>query len=92
MATAATTNITVCQVIYRAPHAEQAMTTILAILNRYNFDIKPVSIRDGMILYVCIRRDSPLTDVAQLTGEMQVALSRSKVGMGRQKFIEWTFA
>jgi hypothetical protein len=90
MATAATTNITVCQIIYFAPHAEEAMTTILAILNRYNFDIKPVSIRDGMILYMCIRRDSALANVAQLTGEMQVA--RSKIGVGKPTCIEWTFA
>ncbi|CAF0812231.1 unnamed protein product [Didymodactylos carnosus] len=92
MATAASNNTTVCQIVYVAPHAEEAMTTILAILNRYNFGIKPVSIRDGMILYMCIKRDPAPADVAQLTREMQAALARSKAGIGGQKFIQWTFA
>jgi hypothetical protein len=91
-AASASNNITVCQIVYYAPQAEEAMTAILAILSRYNFDIKPVSIRPGTIVYMCIKRDSVPIDGPQLTREMQVALTRSKDKIAGQKLIEWTFA
>ncbi|CAF1190837.1 unnamed protein product [Adineta ricciae] len=67
----------------------KTITTLLAILQRHNFKIKPVNIHQGCILYVCVHRESGV-DPTSLQQEMML-----HIPVGKNKSIQdiqWTFA
>ncbi|UJR24319.1 hypothetical protein I4U23_027286 [Adineta vaga] len=69
---AQSSTITICQMNCDGIRAGmKTVTILLAILHRYNFEIKPVSVHPGSILYVCTHRESGV-DANLLQQEMMV--------------------
>ncbi|CAF1184487.1 unnamed protein product [Adineta steineri] len=82
--------ISICQLNCNGIQAGmETITRLLAILHRYNFEIKPVNFHPGCILYVCIHRGLGV-DPNPLNQEMMI--HNTPVGKKQLYTIQWTFA
>ena len=82
--------INICQLSCTGIRAGmKTITILLAILHRYNFEIKPVSDHPGCIIYVCIHRGLGV-DPTPLHQEMMTHITAK--GNNSLLDIQWTFA
>ncbi|CAF1075621.1 unnamed protein product [Adineta ricciae] len=84
--------VSICQLsyYYQGFQAELSLvTSLLAVLHRHDFEIKPVSMNRDSVLYVCTHRGSGV-DINKLHQEMTLHVTAA--GKTPDQFIQWTFA